>query len=95
VFVPFFGRPASTSRALAVLALRTGTPIVPIFARRESRGGHRVIIWPPLELPVPNDREEATVELTARCTAAIEAAIRQAPEQWLWMHVRWRTRQEV
>jgi Kdo2-lipid IVA lauroyltransferase/acyltransferase len=95
VFVPFFGRPASTSRSLAVLSLRTGVPIVPIFARREPRGGHRVVIWPPLELPATNDREKATVELTARCTAAIETAIRQAPEQWLWMHGRWRTRPEA
>jgi KDO2-lipid IV(A) lauroyltransferase len=94
VFVPFFGRLASTSRSLAVLAVRTGVPIVPIFARREAAGRHRVIIWPPLTPPTTNDREKATVELTARCTATIEAAIRQAPEQWLWMHGRWRTRPE-
>lgn len=92
VFVPFFGRPASTSRSIAVLALRTGAPIVPIFARREPGGGHRVIIGPPLAPPAVNDREEAIVELTMRCTATIEAAIRQAPEQWLWTHSRWRTR---
>lgn len=94
VFVPFFGRLASTSRSLAVLAVRTGVPIVPIFARREAGGRHRVIIWPPLAPPTTNDREKATVELTARCTATIEEAIRQAPEQWLWMHGRWRTRPE-
>jgi KDO2-lipid IV(A) lauroyltransferase len=94
VFVPFFGRLASTSRSLGVLSVRSGVPIVPIFARREAGGRHRVIIWPPLVPPATNDREKATVELTARCTATIEAAIRQAPEQWLWMHGRWRTRPE-
>ena len=92
VFVPFFGRAASTSRSLALLALRTGTPIVPIFIRREGAGRHRVVIEPPLPLPAANDLNEAIVELTARCTATIEAAVRQAPEQWLWSHDRWRTR---
>jgi Kdo2-lipid IVA lauroyltransferase/acyltransferase len=92
VFVPFFGRPASTSRSVALLAIRTGTPVIPIFARREPDGRHRVIIRPPLAPPATNDREEAVVELTARCTAVIEAAIREAPDQWLWMHGRWRTR---
>ena len=92
VFVPFFGRPASTSRSIAVLAVRTGTPVLPIFARREPDGRHRVMVLPHLEPSPTNDVEAAVVELTARCTAVIEAAIRQTPEQWLWMHNRWRTR---
>ncbi|MBI3637504.1 MAG: lysophospholipid acyltransferase family protein, partial [Candidatus Rokubacteria bacterium] len=92
VFVPFFGRPASTSRSVAVLSLRTGTPVVPVFIRREGPGRHRVTIHPPVTVPDVTDREAAILELTARCTAAIEAAIREVPEQWLWMHDRWRTK---
>jgi KDO2-lipid IV(A) lauroyltransferase len=92
VFVDFFGHPASTNRSIALLALRTGAPIVPIFARRETGGLHRVIIRPALAVPASNDGETALVELTARCTAEIERAIREAPEQWLWSHDRWRTR---
>jgi KDO2-lipid IV(A) lauroyltransferase len=92
VFVDFFGHPASTSRSIAVLALRTGAPIVPVFARRHADGGHRVIVRPALPMPVQNDPEAAVVELTARCTAEIERAIREAPDQWLWSHDRWRTR---
>jgi KDO2-lipid IV(A) lauroyltransferase len=92
VFVPFFGRAASTSRSMAVLALRTHTPIVPAFIRREEGGTHRVVIEPALPLPPSQDLEGAIVALTARCTEAIEAAIRGAPDQWLWMHDRWRTR---
>lgn len=92
VFVPFFGREASTSRSVAVLALRTGAPIVPIFARREPGGRHRVSILPVVEAPVDRSGEAAIVSLTARCTAVVEAAIREVPEQWLWMHHRWRTR---
>lgn len=92
VFVPFFGRAASTSRSLALLALRTRTPIVPIFIRREGVGRHRVVVEPPLLPPTPNDLDDAVVELTTRCTQIIETAIRRAPEQWLWSHDRWRTR---
>ncbi len=94
VFVPFFGRAASTSRSIAVLALRTGAPIVPIFARREPGGRHRVSILPAIESPGEASGEPAVIELTARCTQVVEAAIREAPEQWLWMHHRWRTRPE-
>ena len=92
VFVPFFGRAASTSRSIAVLALRTGTPIVPAFIRREAAGRHRVTIHAPLPLPSGEPGLSAVVALTARCTEAIEAAIRETPEQWLWIHDRWRTR---
>lgn len=92
VFVPFFGCPASTSRAVGVLALRSATPIVPIFARREADGRHRVVVHPPVQAPESHDVEAAVIELTSRCTAIIEEAIRANPEQWLWMHNRWRTR---
>jgi KDO2-lipid IV(A) lauroyltransferase len=91
VFVPFFGRPASTSRAVAVLALRTQTPILPAFTRRLVPGRHQIVVHPPLALPVPTDREVVQA-LTARCTEAIEAAVRATPDQWLWAHDRWRTR---
>lgn len=91
VFVPCFGCPASTSKSLALLAVRTGAPVVPIFIRRDGRR-HRVTIHPPLPAPAANDTEQAVVELTARCTETIEAAVREAPEQWLWIHNRWRTR---
>jgi KDO2-lipid IV(A) lauroyltransferase len=92
VFVEFFGHPASTSRSIALLAVRTGAPVVPIFARRVGGTGHTVVVRPALAPPALNDPEAAVVELTARCTTEIEGAIREAPEQWLWSHDRWRTR---
>lgn len=88
VFVPFFGIPASTSKGLAVLALRTGAPVVPVFLRREPDGRHCMDVGPPL-VPPPDGDIEA---YTATFNLVIEAAIRRAPEQWLWMHARWRTR---
>lgn len=92
VFVPFFGRLASTSRSVGALAVRTGTPIVPIFIRREGPGRHRVTMHPPMTALPGVSHDEAIVDLTERCTAIIEWAIRSAPEQWLWCHDRWRTR---
>ena len=91
VFVPFFGRLASTSRSAAVLSLRTGAPILPVFIRREDQTRHVITFEPALPEP-RGSGEDAVVELTAGCTEAIERAIRGAPEQWLWLHDRWRTR---
>jgi len=91
VFVPFFGRPASTSKGIALLALRTETPIVPTFIRREAAGTHVVTIRPPLAVAAGMAPGAAVAALTARCTEAIEEAIRETPEQWLWIHERWRT----
>jgi len=88
VFVPFFGVLASTSKGLAVLALRTGAPVVPVVLRRDLDGRHCVDVGAPI--PPPPDRDVATY--TARFNQVLEATIRRAPEQWLWMHARWRTR---
>jgi Kdo2-lipid IVA lauroyltransferase/acyltransferase len=92
VFVPFFGRAASTSKSMALLALRTRTPVVPVFTYREGDGRHRVVVEPALPWPAAKETEAAIVELTTRCNEAIERAIRRCPEQWLWSHRRWRTR---
>ena len=86
VWVPFFGKLAYTPTAGADLALRLGAVVVPTFAARLEDGSHRVTFHSPLELG--DDREQAT----ARMTAAIEAQIRRRPEQWVWMHRRWRRR---
>jgi len=88
VFVPFFGSPASTSRGLALLALRTGAPVVPIFLRREPGGRHCMEMG--AAVPPPEDGLVATY--TATFNRVLEATIRRSPEQWLWMHDRWRTR---
>jgi Kdo2-lipid IVA lauroyltransferase/acyltransferase len=94
VFVPFFGRLASTSRSLALLSLRTRRPIVPVFIHREPDGRHRIVVEAALgrpATPVP----AAILELTAQCAARTEATIRRWPEQWFWLHRRWRTRPSV
>ncbi|MEM8931721.1 MAG: lysophospholipid acyltransferase family protein [Acidobacteriota bacterium] len=91
VWVPFFGRLAHTPTAAADIALRLGASVVPCFAERLDSGRHRVTFHPALDLPAA-DAPDATREATALMTAAIEAQIRRCPEQWVWMHRRWRRR---
>jgi len=91
VFVDFFGRPASTTPALAVFALKTGAPVIPIFDHAEG-GRHRVVIGPPLEIHPTGNTERDVLTITAAATAIIEEVVRAHPHQWLWMHNRWRSR---
>lgn len=92
VFVPFFGREARTPRAAADLALHTGAAVVLGFCHRVGPTAFRVSMR---ELPAPSaEGETAVVEFTQALTQGIEAAIRSAPEQWVWMHRRWRSRPE-
>jgi KDO2-lipid IV(A) lauroyltransferase len=92
VFVPFLGRAASTTPTLALLALRTEAPIVPVFARVETDGTITVHIEPAVPTHPTGDREADVVRVTAACTAIVERWVRRAPEQWLWMHRRFKTR---
>lgn len=84
VWVPFFGHPAYTPVGAAKLALRSGAAAVPSFIERRPDGRHLARFLPPLELP--DDAREAT----AAMTRAIEEQVRRRPEQWVWMHRRWR-----
>ncbi len=91
VFVPFFGRQAWTPAGGAQLALAAQCPVVPTFIHRRSDGTHVAEVHPPLSPPPSSDPQGAVLELTAAATTAIEAQIRAHPEQWVWMHRRWRT----
>jgi KDO2-lipid IV(A) lauroyltransferase len=94
VFVPFFGRLASTRFGPARLASRLGIPVVPAFIRRDEDGvGHRIRVHPSLQLQPGASEDEAALRRNVELmTAAIEAEIREAPAQWIWTHRRWRTR---
>jgi KDO2-lipid IV(A) lauroyltransferase len=91
VFVSFFGRPACTRDGPARIAMRTGAPVLPVFIERIGESGrHRVRVLPVLDLvPEGGDAQAAVVENVARMTASVEAAIRRAPDQWIWGHRRW------
>lgn len=91
VIVDFFGQPAATFRALAMIAARSGLPVHPAFVRRYDGGRHRAWVGPALP-PVAGgpDREAALIAATAGYNRIIEAAIRRNPGQWTWYHRRWK-----
>jgi KDO2-lipid IV(A) lauroyltransferase len=86
VKVPFFGMPALTPIGPARLAVRTEALVVAVFARRDEDGRQHILFGPMTEAG------DDPRSLTARMTLAIEEQIRTAPEQWVWMHDRWRDR---
>jgi KDO2-lipid IV(A) lauroyltransferase len=95
VFVPFFGRPAATTPSLALLQLKTGAAVVPVFTWPEADGRYRLAFEPPI-LPeefggAGVEREERVRRATARYMAVTEAAVRKDPAAWLWVHNRWKT----
>ncbi|MFH1177275.1 MAG: lysophospholipid acyltransferase family protein [Acidobacteriota bacterium] len=90
VFVEFFGRPAWTPSGAALLALRTRRPCVPGFAARKPNGVMQLCFDAALELAGGGALEDQVGALTARLSARIEKQVRSNPEQWVWMHRRWR-----
>ena len=91
VFVDFFGRPASTTSVAAALALKTGACLVPGFAELLPSGRYRMTYARPIRPEPSGDRRADVLRLTQRLSAVIEAAVRERPEQWLWLHRRWKT----
>src|ERR1700735_1597376 len=93
VFVDFFGIPASTTSGLARIALRTDAAVVPGFLSWDSaRRKYRLRFEPAVELARTGDEELDVIENTARFTKTIEDYVRAYPDQWLWVHKRWKTR---
>jgi KDO2-lipid IV(A) lauroyltransferase len=89
VYVEFFNRPAATTSALAAIALRTGAPVVPVFALPLPGGRFRMVYEHAVDPPRADD-PDAIREFTQRCTDVLEMYVRRYPELWLWMHRRWR-----
>src|SRR3984957_12539448 len=93
VFGPFFGVAACTASGLARVAQKTGAAVVPGFLLwEESEGRYVLHFGEELEVVHTGDSERDAVTNTATFTAAIEGYIRRYPEQWLWLHRRWKTR---
>jgi KDO2-lipid IV(A) lauroyltransferase len=91
IFVDFFGRPAATTTVAAALALKTGCALVPTRTVLGPSGGCRVVYERPIEWSQSTERTRGIVEITQRLTRVIEGWVREHPEQWLWIHRRWKT----
>lgn len=93
VFVPFFGVPACTASGIARVALRTDAAVVPAFTIWDRElGKYRIHFEPALKLTRTGNDDADAVENTALFTRVIEEFIRRHPDQWLWVHRRWKTR---
>jgi KDO2-lipid IV(A) lauroyltransferase len=89
VFVPFFGRPTITTPALSMTALRTKAPVFVAVTVRE--GDHLRMLWEgPVPMPDTQDRRADIAAHTAQLSAIVEKYVRQYPDQWLWLHRRWK-----
>jgi len=94
-FVDFFNRKAHTPTGAVRLAMRSGARLFTAFITRLPDGRHRITIDPPIEMTRTANLADDLAVNTARLTTAIESQIRRAPEQWVWMHRRWKTRPEI
>jgi KDO2-lipid IV(A) lauroyltransferase len=93
IFVPFFGKDACTASGAARVALRSGAAVVPAFTIWDKKlGKYRVRFDPALTLISTGDDEADARANTARFNAIIQDYATKYPEQWLWVHRRWKTR---
>jgi KDO2-lipid IV(A) lauroyltransferase len=92
VYVNFFGHKAATAIGPAVFALRTGAPILPMFIIRQDDATHKIIIEPPIKVESQDDENETVTAVMAKITSVIEQYIRRYPQEWAWMHRRWKSR---
>ena len=91
VFVDFMGHRACTSKGLALFALKTGAPVVPVFMVRET-SGFRTEFGPEIITAKTGDRQKDIENNTREYNRVIENIIRRYPDQWFWIHQRWKTK---
>src|SRR4030067_1114293 len=92
VFVDYFGQPAATSKGLALIAMKSGASVIPVFIVRENTYRHRAFYLPEIEIKRTDNLESDVLTYTQEFTTIIESFVRDHPEQWFWMHRRWKTR---
>ena len=92
VVVDFLGHPASTFKSLALLAMETGAPVIPSYSWREPDGTHVLRFEDPLPLIECEDVGEAIRRNTRAYNATLERMLLRHPEQWIWMHKRWKVK---
>lgn len=93
--IPFFDLPAGTHKSMAVIAMATGSPVMPAASWREPDGTHVLKFWPPL-IPIEHNDVGQEIRLnTAQYNKALEKLVLAHPEQWWWVHRRWKNQRPV
>ena len=91
VFVNFLGRQACVNKGLALMALRTGSPVIPVFPVKQKDGRYKIIIGEEVTLIRTGDKTMDVEENTALFTKIIEKQVKEHPDHWFWFHRRWKT----
>ncbi len=86
----FFGRPTGTAYGLALFAIKTGAPVLPVYTFRDSQGKTHIAFGNILPMVEHPDRQEQIHLLTQKYTDTIEELVRRYPDQWMWVHRRWK-----
>jgi KDO2-lipid IV(A) lauroyltransferase len=94
VWVEFFGKKAPTTPGLAVMAIRSGAPVVPVFMVRNGFQKHRLLVQDPIELVLTGDMHKDVEINMQRFTRVLESMILQYPDQWIWIHRRWERKRD-
>ena len=94
VWVEFFGKKAPTTPGLAVMAIRSGAPVVPVFMIRNGFQKHRLLVKDPIELVLTGDMNKDVEINMQRFTRVLESMIREYPDQWIWIHRRWERKRD-
>lgn len=92
VFVPFFGKLAWTQTGVARIAQKTGASLVPVFVVRGRDGRYEMHVEKEIQVSADGDKDRHVLETVENFTRTIEKYVRQYPDQWVWMHERWKTR---
>ncbi len=87
----FFGRETGTAMGLALMAERSGSPVVPSYTFRKKDGSHVIVIEPEIPWQDASSGDQNIATMTQIYTYKIEEIVRQHPEQWMWIHRRWKT----
>jgi len=96
IFVDFFGQKAATTRSVATIALKTGSPIIMSFLRRTNKKyKFKITLSEPVQIESTGNLEKDIFNLTQRYTTLIESRIREHPHEWLWMYRRWKTKPPI
>ncbi len=94
-WVDFFGYLVPTFKGPVIFSLRTGAPILPMFILRESDRLHRILIHPAYGLKLTGNMSHGIIENIARLTKIVESVIREHPEQWWWIHKRFKKARNI
>ncbi len=94
MYLPVFNRLSKVPVGQSIIALKLGTALIPMACVRDSKNRYKVIIKPEIPINITSDTQKDICTITKSCCFELEKLIKQYPDQWIWMHNRWKSRPE-